>query len=159
MGAYFKNYNHGNFVEKVLMKKKKGSLYPSFNDFSDKINLLKEYLGDFVVDTEIFRRNNRYYLKQPVIVGIDLFIFLKNQPQKTNKQIIKQFVSCLEKLYKDTGILPDFIGNNNILFTKENKIKLIDVWPLFFHDRVIQKDLNEEGYKKKLNQLKFLSKF
>lgn len=54
MGAYFRNYNRGNFVEKVLIKKKNGLPYPNFNDFSNKINLLRKYLGGFVVDTEIF---------------------------------------------------------------------------------------------------------
>lgn len=159
MGSYFRNYNSGNFIEKVLIKKRVGSPYPDFKDFSDKINLLKKYLGKFIIDTEIFCQNDRYCVKQSIASGVDLFVFLKKYPEKVNKQTLKQFIFCLDKLYKDTKILPDLIGYNNIIVTKTNKIKLVDVWPLFFRKRVIDGDLNESSYKENLDQFEFLRKF
>lgn len=125
MSAYFRKYRKGNFFEKVLIKKAGGSLYPNFNDFSNKINLLKKYLGGFVVDTKISYRNNRYYVKQPIVIGVDLFDCLKNSSGRINKQKLRQFTFCLNKLYKDTKILPDLIGNHNIFFTKECLTKIL----------------------------------
>ena len=149
-GAYYHAYNRGYNKQKIFLDNQ---------DYQMFVYLLKKYLGNFAIDTEIFCRNDRYYIRQSIVSGVDLFGYLKKHPEKINKQILRQFTFCLDKLYKNTKILPDLVGRNNIFITKTNKIKLVDVWPLFFHKRVIDKDLNKESYRENLDQLKSLHKF
>ncbi len=69
-GAYFDIRTKDNFVIKTLVKKEGGSIYPSFDLFSEKISLLKEYLGDFIVNTEIVNESGILVIKQPFIHGV-----------------------------------------------------------------------------------------
>lgn len=152
MGAYFKLQKIDNNVIKTLTKKEQGSKYPTVNEFKSKIDLLQKYLSNNVVDTRIGQYEHYIEIKQPFIKGVDLFIFLKNkQPQD-----FIGFVKKLRNLYSKTKILPDLLGHGNILVTKEKKIKIVDVWPLFFEERVKNEDLNVVSYEENIKKFKSL---
>ncbi len=135
--------------------KKGGSPYPNFNDFTEKIKLLKKHLGNFMVDTNIYKENERYHLKQKFVSGKDLDIYLKKSMSKKLKSEVKKLSIRLSKIYKETSILPD-LNKGNILVTKNNSIKLVDVWPLFFYERVTQRDLSKKSYFENLEKLEVL---
>ncbi len=152
MGAYFKLQKIDNNVIKTLIKEEQGSEYPTLYEFKSKINLLKKYLSNNVVDTHIRQYGHNIEIKQLFIKGEDLFIFLKNkQPQD-----FIGFVKKLRDLYSKTKILPDLLGRGNILVTKEKKIKIVDVWPLFFEERVKSEDLNAVSYEENIKKFKSL---
>jgi len=155
MGAYFRCYKNGRVVQKTLIMKKGGSPYPNFDDFVGKIKLLNKYLRNFVVGTKIYEKNNRYHLEQNFILGKDLDVYLKQPISKQLKSEIKKLSVCLDIMYKKTGILPD-LNKGNIFVTKNNSIKLVDVWPLFFYKRVTQRDLSKKSYCENLEKLEIL---
>lgn len=150
MGAYFKCYKKGDFIEKTLLKKKSGSPYPDIDEFTSKIDSLK-YLGDFIAKTEIHYDGKRIRLKQEKVKGEDLFIFL-NKHGSSKLQQFSLFLRKLDELYKKTGILPDLLNRRNVLVSRNNKIKIIDVWPLFFEERIKSGDINQESYKENLER-------
>ncbi|MBU1177382.1 MAG: hypothetical protein ABIG88_02560 [Patescibacteria group bacterium] len=154
MGAYFKCYKKGNVIKKTLIKKKNGSLYPTINDFNGKIYLIKKYLENFIVDTKVNYDGKYIRVEQPLIIGKDIFKFLKDEKRKPKR--FNQFSQKLNNLYLKTGILPDLVNNENILVTKDDEIKIIDIWPLFFKKRIEDGDVSEQSYKENLKKFNFL---
>ena len=108
-----------------------------------------------MVDTNIYKENERYHLKQKFVSGKDLDIYLKKSMSKKLKSEVKKLSIRLSKIYKETSILPD-LNKGNILVTKNNSIKLVDVWPLFFYERVTQRDLSKKSYFENLEKLEVL---
>jgi len=152
MGAYFKIKKESDIIKKTLIRKKNGSPYPTIDDLNLKIFLLKKYLIDNVVETKIIQNGKSIQLEQPFTRGKELFILLeKEMPNNFIK-----FVKRLKKFYSNTGMLPDLLDNKNILVTENNEIKIIDLWPLFFKERVKNRDLNEQSYKENLKKFNFL---
>lgn len=158
MGSYFRCYQRKKFIIKTLIKKRGGSPYPNSGEFNKKIALLKKYLADFVPKTEINYDGKYIRVKQTKILGEDLFGYLNNNKHEKPKRYF-DFVQKLSLLYRKTGILPDLLNKGNILITKNREIKLIDIWPLFFKERVITGDINKESYRENLEKLNFLKKF
>lgn len=155
MGAYFRSYTKGKVVEKTLIRKRNGSLYPAIDNFNAKINLIQKYLGNFVVDTNIGYNEKSIRIEQPFIEGVDIFEFLKKQKPKRFNVFIKK----LNILYLKTGILPDLLNKGNILVTKNKEMKIVDVWPLFFKKRVKDGDINKESYEENLQRFNFLRNY
>ncbi len=148
MGAYFRTYIKGNVIKKTLIRKKNGSPYPDIDDFNEKISLIKKYLGDFVADTKVEYDGKSIRMEQQFIEGEDIFVFLK---AKTPRKFT-EFVQKINTFYLETGILLDLVNGRNILVTKDHEIKIVDVWPLFFRERVASGDLNEESYNENLQR-------
>lgn len=155
MGAYFRCYLKGKSYIKTLIKKRGGSLYPSLVEFSERVNLLKKYLRDFMPETEINYDGRYIRIKQDKIIGEDIFDFLKIHKEEEIKEF-SQFIKGLNNLYQKTSMLPDLLNKRNILITKNKEIKIIDVWPLFFKERKTTGDINEESYKENMDKFKFL---
>lgn len=148
MGAYFRVQKNKGIVTKILIKKKNGSPYPSIEDFNKKISLLKKYLGDFIADSSVTFDGKSIRVEQPEIHGEDIFVYLRGKSPAR----FSQFVQSLDNLYRETEILPDLINDRNILVTKNNQIKVVDIWPLFFRERVESGDLNEQSYRENLER-------
>jgi hypothetical protein len=158
VGAYFRCYREKGLVKKTLIKKVGGSSYPKFEDFSLKMENLKKYLGDFVAETELNYDGKRIRLKQEKVEGEDIFDFLSKQGSSKLKSL-KFFLNKLDELYKKTGMLPDFLNKVNILVSVNYEIKIVDVWPLFFEERIKVGDINLESYKENLSKFATLKNY
>lgn len=148
MGAYFRCYKKYGVIRKTLIHKKNGSSYPSIEDFNEKIGLLRKYLGNFVVDTKIVYDGKFIRLEQPFVSGEDIFKCLKDRKLKG----FDRFLQGLNDLYSDTEMLPDLINEDNILVTDGDEIKIVDVWPLFFEQRVKDGDITSQSHQENLDR-------
>jgi len=153
-GSYFECRRDKVKIYKKLLNKAGGSIYPSTDYFIKKINILRKYLSEFVVETEIYEIDGRIQIIQPIINGVCLYKFLKTHKDKPSR--FDNFVEQLKRMYLDTKTLPDLLNNGNILVTAKKEIKIVDVWPLFFIDRVNNGDINLESYKENIIRFKQL---
>ena len=155
MGAYFKCTKRDGIVQKTLIRKEGGSEYPTFEEFSSKIDTLKKYMGDFVLDSRVEYLGNRIRIVQPEFKGSDLFGFLKVKKPKD----FDRFLLLMNQMHLEAGMLPDMLNIGNILVNGDGEIKIVDIWPLFFSERIDNGDITAESYKENLQKFDFLKSF
>lgn len=141
-GAYFKCIREGENIYKYLKIIEGGSPLPDEELFIQTHELLKDYLVEQVA---VISTSTKPFIIEAKYIenGIDLFSCIDKQQ---NNQNLKLFASRVKELYEDTGIIPDLIGDNNVLLTNYGNIYLIDTWPVFTRKRVVEGDINEESW-------------
>lgn len=157
MGAYFRIYDRGEYYLKTLVKKQNGSSYPKIAEFQAKFELLKKYLIEFMANSEMVGDGKLIRIKQVKIKGQDIFQYLNNQ-KNPKPQGFSKFIDQLDLLYSNTQFLPDLLNDGNILVTNQKEIKIVDLWPIFNHERVEIGDLNQESFDANIEKFAYLKR-
>ncbi|MBP6981731.1 hypothetical protein KBB25_03075 [Candidatus Gracilibacteria bacterium] len=134
-----------------------------FSKIVSEYQIMKEFLGDIIPNQaffiekrkEIFDREMLTAICTPVIIAYDIFqgennwnVFLEEYRKNTQLQKdIEQFISGYKKL-KDKGVILDLYGKENLVITRDGRLKYIDSFRINISDTGSLKEESEKKFQK-----------
>ncbi len=134
-----------------------------FSKIVSEYQIMKEFLGDIIPNQaffiekrkEIFDREMLTAICTPVIIAYDIFqwennwnVFLEEYRKNTQLQKdIEQFISGYKKL-KDKWVILDLYGKENLVITRDGRLKYIDSFRINISDTGSLKEESEKKFQK-----------